>query len=66
MKYLIILLSSLFILLSAHAQVQVLGSVRDMKSRILAGASIAIKGSYDGTTSDSSGHFNFKTFEKYI
>ena len=66
MKYLIILLSSLFILLSARAQVQVLGSVRDMKSRILAGANIAIKGSYDGTTSDSTGHFSFKTFEKGI
>lgn len=66
MKYLIILLSSLFIILSARAQVQVLGSVRDMKSRILAGASIAIKGSYDGTTSDSTGHFSFKTFEKGI
>ena len=64
MKYIVILLSALFACLASHNQVKISGSVRDMKSRIVAGASIAIKGSYDGTVSDSTGHFNFKTTEK--
>lgn len=46
------------------AQVRVAGSVRDQRNRILGGASLSIKDSYDGGTTDSSGKFNFKTFEK--
>ena len=64
MKYLVVLLTSFFAFLVAHGQVKISGSVRDMKSRIVAGANIVIKGSYDGTTSDSTGHFSFKTMEK--
>ena len=48
----------------AAAQVKITGSVKDQKGRILAGASIAVKGSYDGAVSDSTGHFSFKTYEK--
>ena len=64
MKFLIILLSALFLVLASNAQTKIAGTVRDMKSHIVAGASIQIKGSYDGGVSDSSSHFSFKTFEK--
>jgi hypothetical protein len=64
MKYLIILLGSIFLVLTAKAQTKISGTVRDMKSHIVAGASIQIKGSYDGGVSDSTSHFSFKTFEK--
>ncbi len=64
MKYLVILLGSLFLALAAKAQTKITGSVRDMKSHIVAGASIQIKGSYDGGVSDSTSHFSFKSFEK--
>lgn len=64
MKYLVVLLSSIFLVTAAKAQTKISGSVRDMKSHIVAGASIQIKGSYDGGVSDSTSHFNFKTFEK--
>ncbi|HEX4875890.1 MAG TPA: TonB-dependent receptor [Chitinophagaceae bacterium] len=47
-----------------QAQVVVRGTVKDNKNNPVAGASIAIKDSYDGGTSDSSGKFSFKTFEK--
>lgn len=47
-----------------NAQVVVKGTVRDSKANPIAGASISIKDSYDGATSDSSGRYSFKTFEK--
>lgn len=46
-----------------NAQTIVSGIVRDNKTPI-SGASIAIKDSYDGATTDSTGKFSFKTFEK--
>lgn len=48
----------------AGAQIKITGSVKDQKGRILAGANIVVKGSYDGGVSDSTGHFSFKTYEK--
>jgi vitamin B12 transporter len=61
-KWMISLLASLPFL--AGAQVKITGSVKDHKGRILAGANIVVKGSYDGGVSDSTGHFSFKTYEK--
>lgn len=49
---------------SLHAQVAIKGSVKDNKNNPLAGASIAIKDSYDGTTSDSTGHYSFSCYDK--
>ncbi|MBO9563451.1 MAG: TonB-dependent receptor [Niastella sp.] len=46
------------------AQTTVSGKVRDTKGRLVNGASIAIKDSYDGGTSDSTGNYRFKTTEK--
>ncbi len=49
---------------SLSAQVTIKGVVKDHKGNPVAGASIAIKDSYDGGTTDSSGRYSFKTFEK--
>lgn len=46
------------------AQVTIKGVVKDNKNNPVAGASISIKDSYDGTTSDSAGRYSFKTSEK--
>lgn len=64
MKKLTILL--VFVLLAgwAAAQVRIAGTVKDNRGHSVAGASIQVKGSYDGGVSDSAGHFSFKTFEK--
>jgi hypothetical protein len=40
------------------------GIVRDNRNNPVAGASISIKDSYDGATSDSAGRFSFRTLEK--
>ncbi len=40
------------------------GKVTDNKSKPLAGASITLKNTYDGATSDSAGKFRFRTTEK--
>ena len=58
----IILFSALFTRLSA--QTIVAGKVKDNRSKPIAGASITLKDTYDGTTSDSTGKFKFKTSEK--
>ena len=47
-----------------QAQVKVSGIVKDARNRIIAGASITLKGTYDGAISDSLGNYSFKTFEK--
>lgn len=48
----------------ASSQTVIKGIVKDNKGNPVAGASIAVKDSYDGGTSDSTGHYSFKTFEK--
>jgi hypothetical protein len=47
----------------AGAQVTVSGRVTDKKKPV-AGASVSLKDTYDGATTDSSGKFSFKTTEK--
>ena len=54
----------IFCALYGQAQTTVRGQVLDGKNRPVPGASIAIRGSYDGATADTSGRFSFKTFEK--
>lgn len=48
----------------ANAQTMVSGKIKDGKGKPVAGASVAIKDSYDGGTSDSSGNFRFRSSEK--
>ena len=59
---------ALFILLliSLHSfgQVRIAGKLTDTKNKPLGGASISIKNSYDGTTTDSLGRYSFTTLEK--
>jgi hypothetical protein len=49
-----------------QAQTLITGVVTDNKKQAVAGASLTIKGTYDGATADSSGKFRFKTFEKGV
>ncbi|NOT51957.1 MAG: TonB-dependent receptor [Chitinophagaceae bacterium] len=58
----LLLLSSLFI--GAASQTIIKGVVKDAKGNPVVGASIAIKDSYDGGTTDSTGNYSFKTSEK--
>ena len=48
----------------ATAQTTLSGIVKDTRQRAVLGASIALKDTYDGATSDSTGRFMFKTSEK--
>ncbi|QNA44047.1 TonB-dependent receptor [Lacibacter sediminis] len=58
------LLISLIIAQLAFGQTTISGTVLDNKKKPVAGASIAIKDSYDGATADSVGRFRFKTTDK--
>jgi hypothetical protein len=60
------LFTSLLILVAftLRAQTRISGKVADRKGVALPGANIYIKGTYDGTTSDSNGGFSFVTEEK--
>jgi vitamin B12 transporter len=48
----------------ASSQTRVSGRVTDTKKIALSGASVTVKNSYDGATSDSTGGFRFVTTEK--
>ncbi len=52
--------------LAAKAQVKVEGNIVDAKGKPVAGASITLKDTYDGATTDSVGKFSFLTTEKGI
>lgn len=58
------LLISLIITQLVVGQTTISGTVLDNKKKPVAGASIAIKDSYDGATADSVGRFRFKTTDK--
>lgn len=53
-----------FTAISLRAQVIIKGTVKDNKNNPLSGASIAVKDSYDGTTSDSAGRYSFSCYDK--
>lgn len=48
----------------ANGQVVISGKMTDLKNKPLRGASVSIKNSYDGSTTDSLGMFRFTTSEK--
>lgn len=60
----LLIIALIFTSITAISQVRISGTVKDNKGRILAGATITLKGTYDGGVSDSLGNFSFKTFEK--
>ena len=63
MKY--ILTTALFFSFSiCRAQVKISGTITDNKNKPLAGASIQLKDTYDGATSDLAGNYSFTTNEK--
>ncbi len=64
MKQFLIIFTLLIIALTSHAQVKISGKITDKKNKPVAGASISLKDTYDGSTSDSTGNFNFVTTEK--
>ena len=64
MKKLIFIANLLIIGLFAGAQIKISGVIKDTKGRIVIGAGVVVKGSYDGGVADSLGKFSFKTFEK--
>ncbi|MBK8609773.1 MAG: TonB-dependent receptor [Chitinophagaceae bacterium] len=50
--------------LTVQAQVKVAGNITDGRGKSVAGVSITLKNTYDGSTSDSLGNFSFSTSEK--
>ncbi len=46
------------------AQIIISGKIKDTKGHPIPGASIALKNTYDGATSDSTGNYHFTTTEK--
>ena len=57
MRKLIILLLIVLTAGWVNAQVKINGTVKDTHGHIIAGASVQVKGSYDGGVSDSTSHF---------
>ena len=53
----------LFLFTNVLGQNNVKGVVRDTKGKPIIGANVYLKGTYDGSTSNGSGEFNFKTSE---
>lgn len=64
MSHFLIILSLLLTSLFSSAQTVITGVVTDNKKQPVPGASITLKDTYDGATTDSTGKFRFKTFEK--
>ena len=60
MKTILVILFQLFIFIS-QAQVEISGTVATKDGVSVPGANIFIQGTYNGCTSDSLGHFHFKT-----
>ena len=50
--------------LQAKAQIKVTGKISDTRGKPLAGVSITLKNTYDGSTTDSLGNYSFTTTEK--
>lgn len=63
MKQLPLLLNLILLSSFAMGQTLISGKIKDPKGKGVAGASISLKDSYDGGTSDSTGLYRFKTTE---
>ncbi len=63
MKKPLLIFSALFFSISSFAQTKISGKITDGKKPMV-GVSIAVKDSYDGTSSNADGSFSFETSEK--
>lgn len=50
--------------LQVQAQTKISGYIIDQKGKAVIAASVSLKGTYDGTVTDSTGHYLFETLEK--
>ncbi len=64
MKHFSLFIALFFTTVIAQAQVKISGAVKDNHGRKIVSASITLKDTYDGATSDSSGNYVFITTEK--
>lgn len=64
MKRIVFLIPVLLLSTYLQSQTTISGTITDHKKQPVAGASVTIKDSYDGATTDSLGRFSFTTFEK--
>src|SRR5438874_3274651 len=64
MKQLSLFIAFTFIAFLTKAQVKISGIVKDNHNKKVISASITLKDTYDGATSDSSGNYTFTTTEK--
>lgn len=64
MKQFILIISINLIISVGFAQTLISGKVDDAKGNPIIGASITLKNTYDGSSTDSLGNFTFKSFEK--
>src|SRR6476661_8546848 len=64
MRKILFLAAFIFTANTLIAQTLLTGIVKDNKNHPVPGASLSIKDSYDGATTDSSGRFSFRTTEK--
>lgn len=64
MKKLMLVLALFVSVANLNAQIKISGKVKDNKGKPLIAASVSLKGSYDGTVTDSLGNFSFITYEK--
>ncbi|MEO8116501.1 MAG: TonB-dependent receptor [Bacteroidota bacterium] len=60
----LLIIVSLFCFQASFSQVTIKGKVTDNKGKALPGASVTLKGSYDGSLVDSMGNYTFKTTDK--
>lgn len=61
MKNILLLIAICLLSIDLFSQTIISGTVRQQNGGSLPGASIYLQGTYDGTSSDSTGHFSFKT-----
>jgi len=64
MKKLILFFVLTLVVSGIYSQVIIQGKVKDNKGKPIAGASISLKDTYDGTVADSLGNYKFSTTEK--
>jgi len=64
MKNLITIVSFLFFSITGFSQSKITGHIKDNKGKPIAGVSVTLKNTYDGSVSDSLGNFSFITTEK--